>query len=107
MRVFLLMLALLGAGPVAADSAADSAAGSDAVARLSVPGMTCPVCPITVRKALTAVPGVTEARVDYDSRSAWVRYDPARVAPAALLQATADVGYPSQLVAPVAGESRP
>ncbi|MGC9159545.1 MAG: cation transporter, partial [Terracidiphilus sp.] len=30
---------------------------------LSVPGMTCPVCPITVRKALREVPGVEKVDV--------------------------------------------
>ncbi|MFO6202654.1 cation transporter, partial [Pseudomonas aeruginosa] len=30
---------------------------------LSVPGMTCAACPITVKKALTKVEGVTKAEV--------------------------------------------
>lgn len=91
MRVLLLMLSLWSAVAAAAPAA------ESRVADLSVPGMTCPVCPITVRKALTALPGVVSAEVDYDSRSATVVYDPARVDVARLRQATADAGYPSEL----------
>lgn len=97
MRVFLLVL-LLGLTTTAVQAAA--------VAKLSVPGMTCSVCPITVRKALTGLPGVLGAEVDYDSRSAEVTYDPDKVAPGDLLKATADAGYPSRLVVPGAESKR-
>lgn len=97
MRLILLVLTLT----------ASTLAGAAEIARLSVPGMSCPVCPITVRKALTRVPGVLSASVDYDSRSAQVSYDPARVDTAALLRATADAGYPSTLIAPPASEAKP
>ena len=33
---------------------------------LSVPTMECPVCPITVKKALTGVDGVSKAEVNFD-----------------------------------------
>ena len=39
---------------------------------LSVPGMTCAACPITVKKALTKVEGVTKAEVSYENREAIV-----------------------------------
>jgi len=95
MRVLALILSLWSAATLAAPSSE-----TPAVVRLAVPGMTCPVCPITVHKALTRLPGVIEARVDYDHKSAWVRYDPAKVSPAELMRATADAGYPSTLMAP-------
>ena len=63
---------------------------------LSVPGMTCPVCPITVHKALAAVPGVDKVDVNYDKKDAVVRYDDARTNVQALVKATTDAGYPSQ-----------
>ena len=45
---------------------------------LSVPTMDCPVCPITVKKALIKVPGVSQAEVDFDKRLATVTFDDAK-----------------------------
>jgi len=64
---------------------------------LAVPGMTCAACPITVKKALTRVDGVTRADVDYDKRQAVVTFDDAKIDVAKLTRATADAGYPSTL----------
>lgn len=46
---------------------------------LSVPGMNCPMCPITVRRALINVDGVAEADADASlkTKEAHVRFDPA------------------------------
>ncbi|MHB8405453.1 MAG: mercury resistance system periplasmic binding protein MerP [Gammaproteobacteria bacterium] len=63
---------------------------------LDVPGMTCPLCPITVRKALERVPGVEKISVDYPARSVRVEYDASRTNVATLLKATADAGYPAK-----------
>ena len=62
---------------------------------LAVPGMTCPVCPITVKKALTRVDGVTKAVVNFDKRQAVVTYDDAKTNVDTLTKATANAGYPS------------
>ena len=62
---------------------------------LAVPGMTCPVCPITVKKALFRVDGVTKAEVNFDKRQAVVTYDDAKTSVEKLTKATADAGYPS------------
>ena len=67
---------------------------------LSVPTMDCPVCPITVKKALTKVSGVIQAKVDFDKRQATVTFDDAKTDVQALSLATKNVGYPSMLVAP-------
>jgi mercuric ion binding protein len=64
---------------------------------LAVPGMSCAACPITVKKALTRVDGVTRAEVDYDNRQAVVSFDDARTDVEKLTRATADAGYPSTL----------
>lgn len=64
---------------------------------LAVPGMSCAACPITVKKALTQVEGVTRAEVDYAARQAVVTFDDARTGVASLTNATADAGYPSTL----------
>jgi mercuric ion binding protein len=62
---------------------------------LSVPGMNCAACPITVKKALDKVPGVTKTDVNLDKREAKVTFDDARTNVEALMRATQDAGYPS------------
>lgn len=62
---------------------------------LSVPGMNCATCPITVKKALTKVEGVIEAKVTWEPKEAVVTYDDAKTTPAALTKATENAGYPS------------
>ena len=66
---------------------------------LAVPGMTCAACPITVKKALTRIDGVSRADVDYAKRQAVVRFDDAKTGVAMLTRATAEAGYPSTLKA--------
>ncbi|MBN8888478.1 MAG: mercury resistance system periplasmic binding protein MerP [Rudaea sp.] len=65
---------------------------------LSVPGMDCPACPITIKKALVAVPGVSQAEVRFDNKQAVVTFDDAKATQARLIQATTDAGYPSKVV---------
>jgi mercuric ion binding protein len=62
---------------------------------LSVPGMTCPACPITVKKALTQVDGVADVKVSYEPREAVVTFDDTRTSVDELTEATANAGYPS------------
>lgn len=62
---------------------------------LAVPGMTCAACPITVKKALPRIDGVTRAEVNYDKRQAVVTFDDAKTDVVKLTHATADAGYPS------------
>ncbi len=62
---------------------------------LSVPGMDCPVCPITVKKALARLAGVGQVEVNYGKRQATVTFDDAKAGVEALTAATRDAGYPS------------
>ena len=62
---------------------------------LSVPGMTCAACPITVKKALTRVDGLSKAEVSYEKREAIVSFDDAKTNVQALIKATENAGYPS------------
>ncbi|MDO9135207.1 MAG: mercury resistance system periplasmic binding protein MerP [Hydrogenophaga sp.] len=64
-------------------------------ATLSVPGMTCATCPITVKKALTQLGGVIGVKSNLDKREVTVVYDDARVSLENLTQATRDAGFPS------------
>ena len=65
---------------------------------LSLPTMDCPVCPITVKKALTRIDGVSKAEVNFDKRQAMVTFDDAKTRIDALTKATTDAGYPSTVV---------
>ena len=62
---------------------------------LTVPGMTCAACPITVKKALSKVDGVSQTVVSYDTREAIVTFDDAKTNVQKLTAATKDAGYPS------------
>lgn len=81
------LLAVLGAPAVAAQK----------TVTLVVPGMSCAACPITVKKALTRVDGVSRADVDFDKRQATVTFDDVRTGVDQLTRATAEAGYPSSL----------
>lgn len=72
--------------------------GAPQTVTLSVPGMTCSACPITVKVALNKTPGVEKAEVSYEKRQARVLFDDARTSVTALVQATANAGYPSSVV---------
>jgi mercuric ion binding protein len=72
-------------------------AGPIQTVTLDVQNMTCAVCPITVKKALERVPGVTDAKVDFDKKTASVSFDPDKANLAALTKATGDARYPSSV----------
>jgi mercuric ion binding protein len=62
---------------------------------LEVRSMTCPVCPLTVKKALERVSGVHQVSVDYASKTATVQFDDATATADRLTEATQAAGYPS------------
>jgi mercuric ion binding protein len=67
---------------------------------LDVDGMTCNMCPVTVKKALQKLDGVKEVTAKYEGGDAgWARvtYDPAKVKLDDLTFATQEAGYPSRL----------
>ncbi|GAO72164.1 mercury resistance system periplasmic binding protein MerP [Comamonas sp. E6] len=65
---------------------------------LAIPTMDYPVCPITVKKALLQVPGVSQTEVNFKKRQATITYDDAKTNVAALTESTKNAGYPSTLV---------
>lgn len=75
--------------------AAPAFAGEPRSVVLKVEGMNCSLCPITVRKALERVPGVLEARVEFEAGRAQARYDPDKATPEALAKAVTDAGFPA------------
>jgi mercuric ion binding protein len=68
---------------------------SEKTVTLAVQNMTCAACPITVKKSLTAVPGVTNVQVSYETKTAVVTFDDAKADVKALTKATTEAGYPS------------
>lgn len=71
-------------------------AGSKTVT-LSVPGMTCAACPITVKKALSKVDGVSKTEVSFEKLEAIVTFDDAKTTVEKLTKATEDAGYKSSV----------
>lgn len=62
---------------------------------LDVPGMTCPACPITIKKTLLKQPGVTSVAVRYQKKELVVAFDDAKTNASALMKSTASIGFPS------------
>ena len=65
---------------------------------LGVEHMTCAAWPITVRKALSHVPGVSASTVDMQAHTATVTFDPTRTTPDALAAAVTQAGYPAKVL---------
>ena len=90
-------LVSLVAAAAAAISLTSPAHAATKTVTLAVPSMDCPVCPITIKKSLIKVPGVSDAKVDFDKREAVVTFDDAKATVQQLTQATANAGYPSSV----------
>ncbi len=84
-----LLIALLACVPLAV------LAATPKTVTLAVQNMTCELCPITVKKSLGKVPGVSAVQVDFDKKTATVTYDADKAQPDALTRATTNAGYPS------------
>lgn len=81
------VFALLSTGAVAANK----------TVTLQVSGMVCPVCPITVKKALQKVDGVQNADVSLEKKEALVTFDDTKTNEQELIKATGNAGFPSSI----------
>jgi mercuric ion binding protein len=70
-------------------------AGTPETLTLDVQNMTCAGCPITVKKALEQVPGVSDVKVDFERKTATVHLDTDKAKVSMLTNATTDAGFPS------------
>jgi mercuric ion binding protein len=59
--------------------------------------MTCPTCPVTLKKALMKEQGVASVTVRYEKKELIVSFDDAKTTPDAIMKSTAAVGFPSQI----------
>lgn len=89
MKYIIVILSLLMSG---------SAFAEEQSVTLSVPGMNCPVCPITVKKAIEKVTGVKSTNVSYENKLATVLYDDQLADIASIQEATKNVGYLSEVI---------
>lgn len=60
--------------------------------------MDCPVCPVTVKKALAGLAGVSDTEIDFEARRTKVSFDDTKTNGDALMSATKNAGYPSTLM---------
>ncbi len=98
-------LALAGAGVAAAALAPQSATKVPVqaptklqTASFGIEHMTCATCPITVRRAMEGVDGVHDVTVDFKSKTATARFDPARTTIKAIAAASTNAGYPAHSI---------
>lgn len=64
--------------------------------KLAIDNMTCALCPVTVKKAIAGVNGVEAVKVDFNAKTATVRFDPSRATIAAIAAASTRAGYPAR-----------
>ena len=64
-----------------------------ATTTMKIQGMTCNHCVMRVAKALKAVPGVQDAKVELQKAEAVVSFDDTKVSPEKLAVAVGEAGY--------------
>jgi len=84
------------AGAIVALILAAPAWASPKTVTLNVSGMTCAACPITVKKALEKIGGVSKVEVRFEKKQVLVTFDDTKANVDALVKATTNAGYPSQ-----------
>lgn len=70
------------------------AAGEKTVT-LAVENMSCATCPYIVKQSLAGVPGVIQAEVSFENKTAAVTFDDTKTNLAVITAATAEAGFPS------------
>ncbi len=91
------MVPALSAIAVLAVGSLNAAPGGDETASFTVEKMTCATCPIAVRKAMERVEGVKEVTVDFESKTAFVRYDASMTDASDIGAASTNVGFPATI----------
>lgn len=86
---------ILRAAILLAALASTAAFAEKRIVTLSVPGMNCELCPLTIKKAISKVPGVVSVDASYEKKQAVVTFDDSKTSVEALTKATANAGFPS------------
>lgn len=97
------VLATAGGGvALALDNSAQDRPAATATAQrqatFAIENMTCATCPITVKKAMEGVAGVSAVSVDFNAKTARATYDPRRTNVAAIAAASTNAGYPARAI---------
>lgn len=92
-----LMLGLPAAAPLAIAQSASATATALTEVTFAVPNMTCALCPVTVKAAMSGVQGVQSVEVDFPARTAHVVFDAAQTDAAAIAEASEQAGYPADV----------
>ena len=66
---------------------------STQTASFGISGMTCPSCAKGLEASFRNMPGVKEAKVDYDAKQATVTFDPAKQSDESIKKLVAEAGY--------------
>lgn len=64
---------------------------------LNLPTMNCPMCPITVKKALNKIDGVASVEINYQKKEAVITFDDEKTSIASLIDATTNAGFPASV----------
>jgi mercuric ion binding protein len=88
MPALLVLIAVVGAGPASA---------TEQRVTLAVENMSCPTCPLIVKRALANIAGVRDVRVSYEQKTAVVIYDDGSATPTALIEASTRAGFPARV----------
>lgn len=76
-----------------APSGKKESAGSLRTVQFGISGMTCPSCARGLEASFQNMPGVKEAKINYDKKQATVRFDPEKQTEEAVKKLVADAGY--------------
>jgi len=75
-----------------------SAVAEEVTLTFAVENMTCALCPVAVRTAMSGVDGVHAVNVDFDAKTATVTFDPAVATAEAIGEASRNAGYPAAAI---------
>ena len=78
-----------------ADTLEVTAKTDEVTQTFAVEKMTCPACPLTVKKAMARVEGVKSVTVDFDAKTATAVFDPTVTTAQEIAAASTNVGYPA------------
>jgi len=70
-------------------------AATPTTAVLHAANMTCPTCSVTIKKALSRVPGITSTKVDLKAETVTVVFDADRTTVSTLARTITEVGFPA------------
>lgn len=90
-----LTLALPALASTALAQTAAQASPALAETTFYIENMTCALCPVTVKAAMSAVKGVRSVEIDFLARAAHVVFDPSLTNTASIAFASEQAGYPA------------